>query len=189
MSHRNKAPQSGPVLRVSALVAGETVPVLVSPAPETRNRIADGLGLLGLRKLRLEGRIEPEGRRDWRLVARLGATVVQPCVVTLAPVTTRIEETVTRVWRADYAEPQGDEVELPDEVDDEPLGAVIDLGAVMVEALALALPLYPRAGGAGPGDAVVTEPGKAALTDEDVKPFAGLVGLRDRLREQDDTDG
>ena len=28
------------------------------------------------------------GARDWRLVAELGATVVQPCVVTLAPVTT-----------------------------------------------------------------------------------------------------
>lgn len=189
MSDSNATQQPGPVLRVSGLVARQTQPVLALPDAEARRRIADDLGLLDLRKLRLEGRLEPEGRRDWRLVARLGATVVQPCVVTLTPVTTRIEETISRVWREEYAEPEGDEVELPDEVDDEPLGAVIDIGAVMVEALALALPLYPRAEGVGPGDAAVTEPGKAALTDEDVKPFAGLAGLRDKLSGDEDSDG
>jgi uncharacterized metal-binding protein YceD (DUF177 family) len=159
------------------------------PGAESRRAIADELGLIGLRKLRLEGRIEPEGQRDWRLVARLGATVVQPCVATLAPVTTRIDEDITRIWRADFAEPEGDEVELPEEVDDEPLGAVIDIGAVMVEALALALPAYPRAEGAALDVAAVTEPGKAALTDEAAKPFAGLAALRDKMTGGGEPDG
>jgi hypothetical protein len=44
-----------------------------------------------VRKLRFIGTLEPEGAQDWRLTADLGATVVQPCVVTLAPVTTRLE--------------------------------------------------------------------------------------------------
>lgn len=189
MNDSNPSLRPGPVLRVSALVVGEPTPVLVVPGAETRRAIAQDLGLIGLRKLRLVGRIEPEGLRDWRLVARLGATVVQPCVATLAPVTTRIDEDVSRIWRADYAEPQGDEVELPDEVDDEPLGAAIDIGAVMVEALALALPVYPRAGGAALEAAAVTEPGKAALTDETAKPFAGLAALRDKLTGDDDPDG
>ncbi len=186
MSDSNPSPRPGPVLRVSALATRESTPVLVVPGAETRRAIADDLGLIELRKLRFEGRLEPEGRRDWRLVARLGATVVQPCVVTLAPVTTRIDEDVTRAWRADFAEPEGDEVEVPEVVDDEPLGQVIDIGAVMVEALALALPVYPRAEGAALDGAEVTEPGKTALSDDDVKPFAGLAGLRDKLTGGDD---
>ena len=112
---------------------------------------------------------------------QLGATVVQPCVVTLAPVVTRIEEPVGRSFVAGWEPPQGDEVELPEDVDTEPLGTAIDLGAIMVEALALALPAWPRAEGADLDEAVFTEPGKAPMTDDDAKPFAGLAALRDKL--------
>jgi len=44
--------------------------------------IAEELGLSDLRKLRLQGRVFEDGT-DWVLDAQLGATVVQPCVVTL----------------------------------------------------------------------------------------------------------
>ncbi len=63
----------------------------------------------------------------------------------------------------------------------EPLTATIDLGALMVESLALALPLYPRAEGAHLRQAIFTEPGAAPLTDDDARPFAGLKSLRDKL--------
>jgi uncharacterized metal-binding protein YceD (DUF177 family) len=63
----------------------------------------------------------------------------------------------------------------------DPLPQVIDLSEIMEEALALSLPLYPRADGAALSDANFTEPGQKAMTDEDVKPFAGLAGLRDQL--------
>ena len=49
------------------------------------------------------------------------------------------------------------------------------------EALSLAIPLYPRAEDATLGEAVFTEPGKQAMTDEDAKPFAGLASLRESL--------
>lgn len=170
----------GPVLRVSDLPAGP-VPVLIEPGEDARAAIAEALGLIELKKLRLEGTLAPLGRRDWELSARLGASVVQPCVLTLAPVPARIEEDVARRWLADWAEPEGEEVESPEDADAEPLGASIDLGAVLVEALALALPPYPRAEGAELGQLNVTEPGKEALTDESAKPFAGLAALRDKL--------
>ena len=48
-------------------------------------------------------------------------------------------------------------------------------------ALALALPLYPRAPGAELGQAVFAEPGTAPLKDEDLRPFAGLAGLKAKL--------
>ena len=67
----------------------------------------------------------------------LGATVTQACVVTLAPVITRIEETVTRRYLADMPEPEGEEVEMPEDDSAEPLPVIIDPGAVMIEALAL----------------------------------------------------
>ena len=55
----------------------------------------------------------------------------------------------------------------------------------MVEALSLALPQYPRKDGVELGQIDYTEPGKQALTDEDVKPFAGLAGLRDAMKKDE----
>jgi len=177
----------GPVLRVAELAPGQSRDILVEPQAKVCAEIASALGLIELRKLRLEGVLAPLGRRDWRFTGHLGATVVQPCVVTLAPVTTRIEEDLTRTWRADFSEPEGDEVEMPESVEEEPLGAQIDLGAVMTEALALALPDYPRAEGVELGEAVFAAPGKAPMTDDDAKPFAGLAALRDKLADDDET--
>ncbi len=171
----------GPILRVAELAPGESRDIVVEPDAETRAAIAQALDLIELRKLRFEGRLAPLGRRDWRLTAHLGATVVQPCVVTLAPVTTRIEEDISRNWLSDFELPQAEEVEIPEAVDDEPVGSEIDIGAVMVEALALALPAYPRADDATLDEAVFTAPGETPMTDEDAKPFAGLAALRDKL--------
>lgn len=176
------------VVRVSDLARGKTRTVEIVLDAAARDRIAGDLGLLELRKLRLEGRLTPLGRRDWRFEGQLGATVVQPCVVTLAPVVSRIEEPVARSFVADWQPPEGDEVELPEDVDTEPLGAEIDLGAMMAEALALALPAWPRAEGADLEEAVFTEPGRAPMTDDDARPFAGLASLRDKLTKENGED-
>jgi len=146
-----------------------------------RDAVADALGIRGVRKLRLSGELRPMGKQDWRLTAELGATVVQDCVVTLEPVTTRIDEPVERIYSADFEQPDSTEVEMPEDDTTEPLPAELDLAGVMIEALALALPPYPRAKGAETGEAVFTEPGKTPLRDEDLRPFAGLAGLRDKL--------
>ncbi len=66
----------------------------------------------------------------------------------------------------------------------EPLPAAIDLMAVAAEALALALPPYPRAPGAVLGDARFAEDGATPLSDEDARPFAGLAALRERMDEE-----
>jgi uncharacterized metal-binding protein YceD (DUF177 family) len=179
----NSLPFSYPV-RPADLPAGDGVELRLEPDEKSRERIAEALGLIGLRKLRFEGSLAPLGRRDWRLRARLGATVVQPCVVTLAPVTSRIDEDVERIWRAGMRLPEpapGSEVEMPAETEEELLTPVIDLGAVLVEALALALPHYPRADGAHLEETAFTRPGLKPMSDEDARPFAGLSGLRDRL--------
>lgn len=157
------------------------VAIEIEPDAEARARIADRLGIPALRKLRFAGTLAPAGRRDWLLEADLGATAVQTCVVTLDPVTTRIDERVTRRYLAHMdPAPEGTEVEMPEDDTAEPLPAALDLEEVMVEALALALPPYPRKSDAALGDAVYTEPGQAPMTDEDAKPFAGLSDLLKR---------
>lgn len=153
--------------------------------------IAAELGIPAVRKLRFSGALSPIGRRDWRFEGQLGATVVQDCVVTLDPVTTRIDEPVLRTYLAELPDPEPGEVEMPQDDSVEPLPTVLDLGQVMIEALALALPIYPRAPGVAPLDLTVTEPGKTPLSADAVKPFAGLAGLRDALSkgERDPEDG
>lgn len=144
--------------------------------------LAEDLGILGVRKLRFEGHVEPDGANDLRLAAKLGATVVQPCVVTLEPVTTRIDQTVSRSYLAELPDvPEGDEVEMPEDDTAEPLPREIDLNAVMTEALSLALPDWPRADGAEPVELTVTEPGKVPMDAEAAKPFAALGDLRKKL--------
>ena len=155
------------------------------PGQDALGAIATELNLVGLRKLRLAGEIRALGKSDWEIEATLGATVIQNCVVSLDPVTTRLDVPIERRFLAGYQAPESDgedeEVEMPEDENAEPLGAEIDIERVMIEALALNLPLYPRKDGAEIEEAVFTEPGKTAMTDEDTRPFAGLAGLRDKL--------
>ncbi len=178
-------------LRPATLPPGRPVDFALAPDAPARAAIAARLGIEGVRKLSFRGTLRPAGRTDWVLDATLGATVVQACVVTLAPVTTRIDETVHREYLAHMPQPpEGEEVEMPEDETREQLPQVIDLAAVMEEALALALPLYPRAEGAKLDDdeAIFAAPGVTPMRDEDAKPLAGLAALKKRLENDDGTD-
>lgn len=155
------------------------------PDEALRAQLVAELDLLDLRKVVLAGKLSPRGKRDWMLTAKLGATAVQPCSVTLAPVTTRIDTAVERLYRADYEPPTEAEAEMPEDDREEPLPESLHLPDLLAEALALALPNYPRAPDADLGEAVFTEPGTAPLRDEDVKPFAGLADLKKRLGQKE----
>jgi uncharacterized metal-binding protein YceD (DUF177 family) len=170
-------------LRVAELAGRKPTRFALVPTAAERAAIAAALGLLDLPALAFRGELRPAGRQDWTLAADLAATVVQPCVATLAPVTTAIAEPVVRRYMADLPDPGGDEIEMPEDDSLEPLGAVIDPGLVMTEALALALPLYPRAEGAGEGAARAAGPGVTPMTDEDARPFANLAELMRRKKD------
>jgi uncharacterized metal-binding protein YceD (DUF177 family) len=175
-------------LRVSDLSQNTPTAFDLRPDQAALQALADALGLITLKKLSFKGRIRAEGKADWLLEGVLGATVVQPCVVTLEPVTTRIDEPVRRLYLSDPSEilVEGEEVEIPEDDSAEPLGSTINPYTVMLEALALALPAWPRAEGAGIGSMTVTEPGQTPLSEEAMKPFAGLAALRDKLADPSD---
>lgn len=182
MSHKDA--ETGHALLVATLSQARTHRFDILPDTAQRGQLAEELGLNALRKLRFAGEIRSAGKRDWLLTGTLGATVVQPCVQTLAPVTTRIDTEVSRrfVPETGLSFEPGSETEMPEDESIEHLGSHIDPWAVMVEALALAVPDYPRADDAPAlGEYVVTEPGKTPLREDDTKPFAGLASLRDKL--------
>ena len=160
----------------------------LQPDAPARDALAKELDISGIKKLRFQGEVSPSGAKGWALSGKLGATVVQPCVVTLEPVTTRIDETVERVYLpAEFLqieEEPGSESEMPEDTSTEVLGRIISAHDAMVESLTLALPQYPRATDAELGEAVFAEDGVAPLKDEDTKPFAGLAALRDRFDEK-----
>jgi uncharacterized metal-binding protein YceD (DUF177 family) len=172
-------------LRTGALSPRKPTRFDLRPDEATRAAIAASLDLLDLPAFRFRGELRPTGRNDYLLEAELTASVVQPCSVTLAPVPATLTEAVRRSYLSNWQEPEGDEVEMPEDDTQEPLPEVIDLGAVAIEALALALPLYPRAPDAALGEAVFAPPGSEPLRAADLKPFASLAALRDRLAASD----
>lgn len=171
------------VFRSAALASRKPTRFAFRPDAAERAALAGVLGLIELPALTLIGEITPDGRDDFRLTAQLEAQAVQPCVVTLAPVPAAVSETVIRRYLADYTDPTEDEAEMPQD-EAEPLPDEIDIAAIAAEALALALPPFPRAGAAELGEAVFGPPGVEPLRQADLNPFAGLAGLAERLKEQ-----
>jgi uncharacterized metal-binding protein YceD (DUF177 family) len=168
-------------LRVTQLSSKVARSFDLTPDAATRAALAQSLDILGIDQLRFTGEITPVGRHDFTLTGTLKVRVVQACVVTLAPVRTTLNDVVQRRFVRDYADPKGDEVEMPDDDTIEPLPEVIDVGWVAAEALALLLPEYPRAEGArlSPDPSSPEDPLPEA--DNRPKPFAGLAALAAKM--------
>lgn len=176
-------------LRPSELAARKPTRFSLAPAPEALAAIAGWAGIEALESLSLSGTLTPQGRADWLLQAEFSARVVQSCVLTLEPVTTTLREPVLRRYLAEMPEPEGEEVEIPEDVSAEPLPDVIDLGAVALEVLELALPLYPRAPGAELQSFEAVPPGAAPIAPEATRPFAGLADLLQARKAGADDEG
>ncbi|RUS63688.1 DUF177 domain-containing protein [Pseudorhodobacter sp. E13] len=184
-------PEQGPLpysvpYRVAGLSSRKPNRFDLKPDAETRAAIAAFLDITAIKTLRFSGMISPKGRHDFVLEAALEAEVEQPCCVSLAPVRSHLREDVLRVFLADYDLPEAAEMEMPEDDTSEPLGEVIDAGHVLLEALALALPPFPKAEGATLENAQFTAPGAAPLRDDDLRPFAGLAALKAKLENPDD---
>lgn len=174
------------VIRFAELPNRKRSHFTIEPDAAGRKAMAAVLDVLAIKKLRFDGALIPTGKRDWRIEATIGATVHQACVVTLDPVTTRIDEDIIRTYVAKYDYPVDPEVEVPEDDSADPMPETLDLIDVILEALTLILPPYPRKDGVQAQLVGVTEPGKALMTDEDARPFAGLAALRAGLENKDD---
>lgn len=159
-----------------------------TPDAPARVALAVELDLLALHRLTFEGQIDPVGRDEFRLQGQLVAVVDQACIVTLAPVQTEVRDPVLRRYLAGLVAPETDEAEIPADDSLDPLPEVLDIPEIAVEALMLALPLYPRAIGA---EFDAQSHGSAGLSieqDQPKKPFAGLSALAEQLKSRQTPD-
>lgn len=175
------------VLHLAQMSMNRSHPFKLELDAEQMSLMADALGILALKKARFEGAVHPEDGDNWRLEAKLGATVVQSCVVTLDPVTTRIDEDVVRKFRKDWpgVDTHLEEVEMPEDDTVDPLSDHIDLLAFIQEAIALALPPYPRSTETPLESAQYAPPGVTPMSDADAKPFAALAQLKGKMKGED----
>ena len=144
------------------------------------------LDLLSITKVSLVGILSPLSIDKWSLKAELRATVKQKCVVSFKPVKTAVCEPISRTFSPSALQNTFeiyDDGTSPVIFDDtlQELNDYIDLNEIIFEELTLMLPLYPKIEGAELGSYSVTEPGAKPLTEENIKPFAQLSEIKDKL--------
>ena len=184
MADPTKTPE---ILRVADLSPSRGLVLNLVADAAMRAQMAELLDLPSVRKLSFRGTLTGIGKRDWELRGDLGATAEQSCVITLESITTRIDVPLRRQFLEHMPTPSTDEeMEMPEDESSEPLAEFIDMPRILTEALALALPDYPRKDGATLTQTVFTTPGSTPMSDDDAKPFAGLAALKQNL-DKDDT--
>jgi uncharacterized metal-binding protein YceD (DUF177 family) len=165
-----------------------SVPLALSDVPEsgrhldliadrqTRDAVAEHVGLTALPRLEASFDVMPHGRGGLHVVGRVSATVGQSCVVTLEPLQNEIDESIDLVFtHSDTPSVGGTDVEVPTANASEPLiGGTVDLGEIATEFLILGLDPYPRK-----PDAIFRSP---AAGEDSAHPFAALAALKKRQR-------
>ena len=149
----------------------------VSLDEPTRAALADQLKLTAIDTFDATLMIVPL-RGGLRAQGRLVARITQPSVVTFEPVAQDIEEAIDRVFLPEaqaHKPTPGSEVfidledeDFPDHID----GPEVDLSALLIETLALAIDPYPRQ----PGESL--DALGLDLGADDAGPFAALARLK-----------
>jgi uncharacterized metal-binding protein YceD (DUF177 family) len=184
---QNPTPEFSRVLKVSSLNNTVDFKFEEVPSEGETNEMAVLFDVVSIRKMRFAGAISPFEDDGWLLEGKLGVTVSQNCVVTLDRVRTRLDLDIRRIFTP-MAEPDENEITLDASHNDElePLGREIDLGLVAMEALALAIPEYPRIEGAELPESSFSPPDTSDIDEEQPKAFAGLAALKEKLSNPDE---
>lgn len=143
-----------------------------------RENLAEALGLVACPMLEASYSVRPLPGGSYRVAGSLAAEVVQPCVVTLEPVTQRIVEPfdVTFSPAAEVPDEPGQEREILSEPEIEPLrDGRIEAGRIVFEHLSSAIDPYPRRPGA---ELSWSDP--ADKNESGTSPFAVLSKLKDK---------
>lgn len=175
MSH--EAPLFDAIVRIDRLPATGRE-LRVSLDEDTRRSLAEELRLTAIDRFEAELVVVPL-RGGIRAQGRLVAQIVQPSVISFEPVTQQLDEPVDRVF---LPEPHGhqkptpgsevfidlEDDDFPDHID----GPEVDLSALLIETLALAIDPYPRL----PGESLDSL--GVNLGDAPSGPFAALKKLK-----------
>lgn len=173
----NDTPLFDAIVRIDRLpVTGRDIKVVLDEP--TRSKLADELQLTAIDSFEATLTVTPL-RGGLRALGRLRAHIVQPSVVSFEPVGQYVDEVVDRVF---LPEPHGhikptpgselfvdlEDDDFPDHID----GPEVDLSALLIETLALAIDPYPRRDGENLDSLDVD------LGNGPSGPFAGLEKLK-----------
>lgn len=166
------------VVRIDRLPAGGRS-LTVEASEAERAAIAEAMQILSVEQFSATLSIVPL-RGGLRAQGHIKARVTQASVVSFEPVAETVEEDVDRVFlpapREAQAPAPGAEIYIDLENDDFPDhidGPEVDLSALLLETLALALDPYPRL----PGESL--EGLGISVSDAEESPFAKLARLKD----------
>ena len=169
------------LITIASLSLKKPNPFLFVPRRGAAAAMAEDIGAIGIKKLRFEGNIVSTGTSSWLLSGQLGATVIQECVVTLAPKKTRLDVAVVRDFSTEEGgEPTRTYQPVP-ELDIETVAGAINLAAVSREVLLLELPTYPKVEGAESNLLNFSDDSGLDSHGDGRRPFASLSELRNRL--------
>jgi hypothetical protein len=167
-------------MAVDRLDRDAETPFRIAAEPDELAELARYLDVDRIDRLSLAGFISPAGGDGWRVRGRLVATLEQACVVSLAPLRTRHDAEVERLYLpADTIAPQPEvQISHDDQDAPDPFTDSIDPAQFAVESLALMIDPYLRAGSAALERRNFAAPGVTPLSDEASLPFAGLAVLK-----------
>ena len=172
------------IVRIDNLPAsGRSINVDANEAE--RAAIAEAMQIVSVERFAATLSIVPL-RGGLRAQGHLDAAVTQASVVSFEPVAETVSEDIDRVFlpaaKDSHAPAPGAEVfidlendDFPDHID----GPEVDLSALLLETLALALDPYPRL----PGESL--DALGISVSDAEAGPFAGLARLKDGNGDKD----
>ena len=179
MSKMLAAPEFSRTVSIDELSSGALQRHLSASQPELA-ALAERFGLAGLTALEADARLVAEEQGKIRVKVTFTADVLQSCVVTLEPVSARLNEEFDVVFAPETGDEALDHDEIViDVMDDDPpeplLGDTIDIDELVAQHLALAIDPYPRKPGVDwrPDET----PDAANDAGQPASPFAVLADL------------
>lgn len=158
-------------------IGNAEISIEIDANDDERAVLARRFGLVAIDDLAAKVTVRRARNGGARVHARIVASVVQTCVVTLEPLTALVEDTVDVLFvPGDTDEKQEALVAVLGDDDPEPInGDVIDVGEVVAEYFGLALDVYPRQ-----PEAVLANvlPATPTGESEPESPFAVLQDLK-----------
>ena len=170
-------PELSRPLRVDKVPAGGMQERIIA-RPAEKKALAVRFDLIDLPKLEAELNVDPTRGKMFAVTGTLKAEIVQLCGVTMEPLTTRIMDTIDVLFAPPAildpkAAPQVD-LGCDDEVPEPIVDGHIDLGELVAQHLAIAIPLYPRKEGLPP---LALNLGPAPTKKATHRPFEGLAKM------------
>jgi len=178
-------PEFSRAYEVTRLTEGETNLVLEATAEEKIN-LAQRFNLEDVETLIAKLHVTVDSQESLiQLTGSIEADITQACIVTLEPVTSKIEVSIIRHYTtAPVSQDSVIEVDLSQENDDSPEpieGEIIDFGEIVTEQFSLEIDPFPRSPGSEftgfSSDTAKNSPSELQ-SDEASNPFAILAQLK-----------